>query len=304
MAIGDDIRFISREAIDPGKWNGCIANASNGSIYASSNYLDRMADAWGALVLNDYETVMPLPYRKKYGIAYVYQPAFCASLGIYGNQLSQSIQDAFIDQIPARFRLIELSLNSSNLLSGAADMPRINYILPLNKPYEALVAEFKENTRRNIKKAQQYGCIFKRDISVVPVIALSKMMMQRISKISDADYAHFETLFQDLYLKQQACAYGVYAGNGDLLSSCVFFFSHGRAYYILVGNHPNGKTLGASHFLIDCFIREKAGSGLLLDFEGSDIRNLAYFYGSFGATTETYPFLKINRLPFWAKWMK
>ena len=27
-------------------------------------------------------------------------------------------------------------------------------------------------------------------------------------------------------------------------ASCVLFFSHNRAYYILAGNHPNGKPLG------------------------------------------------------------
>ncbi|HRG24810.1 MAG TPA: hypothetical protein PLL23_10470, partial [Chitinophagaceae bacterium] len=69
-------------------------------------------------------------------------------------------------------------------------------------------------------------------------------------------------------------------------------------------NHPNGKTIGASHALIDAFIADYAGQDLLLDFEGSDIRNLAFFYSSFGAIQEIYPALKINRLPFYLKWLK
>lgn len=89
-----------------------------------------------------------------------------------------------------------------------------------------------------------------------------------------------------------------------MIASCVFFFSNNRAYYILVGNHPNGKTIGASHALIDAFIADHAGQNLLLDFEGSDIRNLAFFYSSFGAVQEIYPALKINRLPFYLRWLK
>ncbi|HQW43835.1 MAG TPA: hypothetical protein PLX74_06630, partial [Chitinophagaceae bacterium] len=85
---------------------------------------------------------------------------------------------------------------------------------------------------------------------------------------------------------------------------CIFFFSHQRAYYILVGNSPNGKTIGASHMLIDAFIKDYAGKNIALDFEGSDIPSLAFFYSSFGAVHETYPALKINRLPFYLKWMK
>ena len=89
-----------------------------------------------------------------------------------------------------------------------------------------------------------------------------------------------------------------------LLASCIFFFSHNRAYYILVGNHPDGRTLGASHALIDAFIKDYAGSEMILDFEGSDIRNLAFFYSGFGAKEEIYPALKINRLPWYVRLFK
>ena len=92
--------------------------------------------------------------------------------------------------------------------------------------------------------------------------------------------------------------------EGQLLATAVFFFSHNRAYYILVGNHPNGKTLGASHTLIDAFIKDHAGENLLLDFEGSDISSLAFFYSSFGAVEEKYSAVKLNRLPAPIKWLK
>ena len=72
----------------------------------------------------------------------------------------------------------------------------------------------------------------------------------------------------------------------------------------MVGNHPDGKTIGASHALIDAFIKDHAGQDLILDFEGSDIRNLAFFYESFGATIEIYPALKINKLPWYARLLK
>ena len=73
---------------------------------------------------------------------------------------------------------------------------------------------------------------------------------------------------------------------------------------LATGNHPDGKTIGASHALIDAFIKDHAGQDLILDFEGSDIRNLAFFYSSFGATEELYPALKINKLPWYIKLLK
>ena len=72
----------------------------------------------------------------------------------------------------------------------------------------------------------------------------------------------------------------------------------------MVGNHPDGKVIGASHALIDAFIKDHAGQDLILDFEGSDIPNLAFFYNGFGATEEIYPALKINKLPWYVRWLK
>ena len=37
---------------------------------------------------------------------------------------------------------------------------------------------------------------------------------------------------------------------------------------------------------------------------GSDIRNLAFFYSSFGATEEKFAGIRLNRLPIYLRWMK
>ena len=150
----------------------------------------------------------------------------------------------------------------------------------------------------------QSGCRSVKDFDAEKVVALAAEQIRKHSRESLENMRQFRGLYEDLHARKMATTYGIVSANEDLLASCIFFFSHNRAYYILVGNHPNGRTLGASHALIDAFIRDQAGSGMILDFEGSDIRNLAFFYSSFGAKQEIYPALKINRLPFFLKWMK
>jgi hypothetical protein len=118
------------------------------------------------------------------------------------------------------------------------------------------------------------------------------------------DFENFKMLYRLLNKKEKATTYGVYTKEGELLASAVFFFSHHRAYYIMVGNHPNGKTLGASHALINAFIKDHAGENIMLDFEGSDIRSLAFFYSSFGAGEEKYSAIHLNKLPAPLKWLK
>ncbi|WEK35446.1 MAG: GNAT family N-acetyltransferase [Candidatus Pseudobacter hemicellulosilyticus] len=371
-----DIHYYRRDQLDSQRWDQCIDNAGNGNVYAYSGYLDGMAQNWDALVLNDYEAVMPLTWNRKWGIPYLYQPAFTAAAGVFGNGITGTVLQAFLLAIPRKFRLIEISLNSGNmaplqeLLSrkrvgekeqgavdellpqgqgivdadlqkehGSADkmqlpeqgitdaglakkqvpdgaalptgfekpgalIVRNNYLLDLRLPYEALWAGYRDNIRRNIKKAQQAGHQYGTGIPVQEVIRLAQWQEQQRSGVKTEDYNRFIALYNHLLHAGQAMTCGVRTAGGELVASCVYFFSHKRAYYILVGNHPNGRTGGASHFLIDRFIQAHAGQELLLDFEGSDLRNLAFFYSSFGASLETYPAVRVNRLPWYVNLLR
>ncbi|MBO9683978.1 MAG: hypothetical protein J7502_15150 [Flavisolibacter sp.] len=295
--------YKQRNEIDTAKWDECIDRASNGLIYAYSFYLDHSADNWDALVLNDYEAVMPLPWRKKFGIYYLYQPFFTAQLGVFGQNITKDLFEKFLRAIPSKFKLWEFSFNQGNLFQ-LKDYPlfqRVNYVLPLNQPYEQLNASYRENIRRNIKKSIQYRCTIRTDIDASHITELAKLQP---NGAPENELKKFEQLYSLLKERSMAKAYGVFSNKNELLASCVFTFSHNRAYYILVGNHPNGRTLGASHALIDAFIKDHAEQNLLLDFEGSDIRNLAFFYSSFGSSEEKYAAIKLNKLPWYVRWMK
>jgi hypothetical protein len=301
MLIEQSISYINRASLDEVKWNNCIDRADNGLIYGYSFYLDKMASHWDALVLNDYEVVMPLPWRQKWSIAYLYQPFLTAQLGVFGKQLSPDIIIEFLSAVPRKFRYWDFPLNYQNV-RASPEFPlyqRMNFVLPLNKRYEELYTGYRENIKRNIKKSNKYGSCVVREIPLDNIINLTKMQAK---DVRDDDYTAFALLYQELKQKGRAKTYGVVSKAGDLLASAAFLFSHGRAYYLLVGNHPNGRTLGASHALIDAFIRDHAGQNFLLDFEGSDFRNLAFFYSSFGAKEERYAAIRLNRLPWWARW--
>ena len=306
MSSGFHIRYVRYHEIDFAKWDHCISNSPNGLIYGYSYYLDHMAKQWDGLVLNDYEAVMPLTWNRKYRIAYLYQPFLTAQLGVFGHDISEEMIKAFLQAIPTKYLYWDFYLNHHNFftLKDLHLYQRKNYTLPLNKTYKELSSNYRENIRRNIRKAEQSGCKPIRDFDVQRVIALAIEQMKTYTKESADNTDRFLKLYNYLHSRQQAITYGILSAKDELLASCVFIFSHNRAYYILVGNHPNGRTIGASHSLIDAFIKDNAGKEILLDFEGSDIRNLAFFYSSFGAAEEMYAAIKLNRLPFYLKWLK
>ncbi len=292
------ISYLPQANINKKKWDRCIDSAENGLIYAYSFYLDAMSENWDALIVNDYEMVMPLTWKKKYTIYYLYQPVFTASLGIFGNNTSAETVKSFLENIPLKFKYWDFYLNRNNLfhIPGFPMYERSNYILSLSEDYEILKSKYASSHVRNIKRAIQYGNVVKNNIPIANVINLAKEQAKNFSTIDDKSYLDFAALFEYLKERKQAVTYGVYSPQDKLVASCAYFFSHNRAYYILVGNHPDGKTSGASHLLIDAFIKEHAGKNMILDFEGSNIPSLAFFYKSFGSVLEKYPGIKMNKL--------
>jgi hypothetical protein len=304
----NNIQYIQHQHIDQAKWNRCIDESANGLIYAYAWYLDAMTNSqWDALVLHDYEAVMPVTWNKKYGISYIYQPYFCASLGVFAKtNITKQLVEQFLNSIPAKFKYFDFYLNHHNLFS-IDQFPfteRMNYILDLSGNYHTIASVYRNNLSRNIKKAESNGLVVKENIALAEIMALAKETMQRISPITEEEFNRFEKVFSVAKQLNRAETFGIYSPAGELLSSAVFLYSHKRWYYILVGNSPFGKTNGASHYLIDRFIFKHAQTETILDFEGSDIRNLAFFYSSYGAAEEKYPALRMNKLPAILKWMK
>ncbi len=61
------IKYVKRKNLDLVKYNDCIENSIQSRMYAFAWYLDIVADNWDVLVCNDYQAVMPIPWKRKYG---------------------------------------------------------------------------------------------------------------------------------------------------------------------------------------------------------------------------------------------
>jgi Acetyltransferase (GNAT) domain len=293
----ESIQYLLHQQINKKKWDNCIDTAANGLLYATSTYLDCMAVQWDALVLNDYEIVMPLPCRKKYSINYLFQPSITPALGVIGNGVTAEIINAFLHAIPNKFKVWDISFNSSNkiIFKEGTVVARNNYVLDLSHSYNNLKENYSENINRNIAKAIKSNCFVKKDILFDEVAAICKKEFPKFTNVENGLFEKLHEVYKAY--KNNAAIYGVFK-EGNLLASCIFLFFKTRTYYWLVGNTPESKQYGASALLVDSFIQDHAGKNLLLDFEGSDTESVADFYKKFGAVAEPYTTLFVNKLPF------
>ncbi|MCY1722694.1 hypothetical protein OU798_20255 [Prolixibacteraceae bacterium Z1-6] len=305
MAKTLNFRYIKHSEINSERWNRCIDNAQNCRIYAYDWHLDRTAEVWDALVWGDYEFVMPLPYRKKLGVKYLYQPLYSQQLGIFPSP-TPKIEKAFYKYLTENFSYSDFHLNAENLQPGEIGelqfLPRKNLLLPLVHEYEILSASFSKNTKRNIAKARQ------QELNLVKGIRLQTYMNFKAenlqAKIGKKELASLKSLISYGLYKGFGQIYGVYTANNQLCAAVYFCRWKERVIYFNAASSQTGKELGAMYFLLNKFIEENAGKNLILDFEGSMIPGVARFYNGFGAKAETYFQLKFNRLPLPFKWFK
>lgn len=294
------IRYLERNEIDVVKWDSCISKSGNENIYGHSEYLDIMANNWGALVIHDYQAVLPLPWKIKFGFTYIYTPRFTSPLAVYG-QIPDSMEiGQILDHIPKKFRLWDLNLVNDLSPFSSDAVKRKNHILHLIAPYEILRKSYRASYRSLINQA---GNHIRKETSIDAIVKLAADK-KNIAGTKSVDYARLKHIYSHLEKKGMAFTYGNYSPNNELLAAAVFFISSNRIYYMLAWNNEEGRTKGASHQLIDAVIKEYAEKDYWLDFEGSDIPGIAFFFEGFGANTEDYYYLRENRLPWWCRWMK
>lgn len=287
------VTHLKHSEINKLKWDGCISSSICPLPYGLSWYLDVVSPGWEALVLDDYKAVMPLPFRTKFGVNYIFTPPFVQQLGVFG--AANADVDDFIQAIPAKFSYVDTNLNEGNVTNGISNN---NILLYLNNTFYDLYAGFADNTKRNIKKAERAGFIFQELISATEVISLFKANKGKDVAMDIAAYVLLEKLVEEAKQQNACTVWGVANATGTIVAGAVFISSFGRHVFLFSGNNADARQAGAMHFLIAEYIKQHAGTNTLLDFEGSNNASLARFYLSFGGYMVKYPKLKINRLPF------
>lgn len=293
------IHFLKNSQIDRAKWDALIFGC--GLVYAQSWYLDAVHSGWEALVMDDYEAVMPLTGGKKFGVYYLFQPFFVQQLGVFSRTaLSPEQQTEFLNTIPSKYRFAEIRLNEGNAF--LRNLQGIEYhrniILDLNKDYNLIRTHYHNNTKRNLLKAEN------NDLQIVNYVDLKQIIKlfrenrgATISVWDDAEYATLINLNETAQRHKATFTLGVTeSGSEELLCGALFMQTANRVTFLFSGNSDHGKEKQAMTFLLDRAIQRFANQPILFDFEGSDDDNLARFYLGFGGVERPYPSYAFNRL--------
>lgn len=301
MSNSRHIHYLQRNEINKEAWNDCVAAAANGLIYAHTFYLDALCTQWDAFVWGNYRAIMPLPWRKKWGIKYVYPPAFIQQLGWFGNDFPKELISEMKPLLRKNFSFGEYFFNYTQ----QAGIPKDNYLLDLHKPYEKIAAAYKTDLRKNLKRAGKHILHYRASNNFQKAIDYYQNAYEkRMPHVTRQDYKNLSNLFGQLAASGNLMVREVHNAEDETYAIAACPVYRNRIYFLLSTTTPAGRQYQANHFLVDELIKEFSLQEMVLDFEGSDIESIAHFYKNFGAINQPYFFYRWNYLPWPIKLLK
>ena len=305
MTAGNHIRYLKRQDLDLDAWDECIRSSPAGLLYARSFFLDAVTDGqWDALILGDYDAVMPLTWNKKYGFTYLYQPHFVPVLGVFAGHIPPPSLVDFLSAIPSHFRFWDFDCNETNTLPAFTSLPinnvrRKNYFLPLDRSGQQLRQGYKRLARRMLQKAAGLNIDIIRGVEPEEVIEhFHEEYRHRLMHTPEEEYRRITAAARLASTKGHLATYLARAPNGEVLAFYLVLRDEKFVYSVLGGSTETGKEKGGFYLLTDAVIQDHCNTDRIFRFEGSDLPGIAFFNAQFGSYPVQYSHLVLNKLPF------
>lgn len=293
------IQFYDSQKIDQVKWDNCIAKNENGLIYAQYQYLNHLTKQWSAIIIGDYQAILPIPWNIKWGIRYYQAIPFIQQLGLVGQ--------VEINKIPIILKTIQkfasygdLFFNFDNLaLANAVPcIPKTNLVLDLRQDYRTIANKYRKDLVHNLDKAKKHHPIYQESRSYANILALyQKQYAHRFNWVTESDFQQLSQLLSYYHPKQKCLVRELIdQTTEDLLAAAILLKDSKRLYLLINVITHLGRQRSSNHLLIDQIIHEFADSQLLFDFEGSEIPGVNDFYANYQPINQPYFHFHHNQL--------
>lgn len=297
------VEILSSHKVDFEKWDACVRLSSNALIYATSSYLNHLADNWHGVVVNDYDCVMPIVWRKKFGIKYTYDVPFVQQLGWFSVKAMSDDFD-FTKILFSFCRYGDYAFNYHNSIQIDNASLATNYVLDLSQSYSVLIKNYNTDLISNLKKAAKQELIYSNSNYNTAIELYKNLYQQKTPQVSSSDFKNFSKLCAHLSKSNNVIVRNVINAKNETLAMALLLKDERRLYNLMNSTTQQGRKAEANHFLFDNIFKEFAESNLIFDFEGSDIPGVKSFYEKFGVKNQPYYKLHFNHLPAILKWTK
>ncbi len=104
-----EIKYLHHSEIDYDKWERCVSNSLNVSIYCHTWFLDCISNNWAAIILDDYQAVMPVFVNSR---GKMILPKYMVWTGVYCNDIpDKEFYEKILEFITQRFSDVDIAFD-------------------------------------------------------------------------------------------------------------------------------------------------------------------------------------------------
>lgn len=277
------IKRLNYHQIDFEKYQNCIETSVQRNFYAKKEILDTLCEEWELLVSGDYDYVMPVPLKKKYGFHFVLMPLFCQQLGVFSKTVNCEMEQLFLTFLEENYRVFSYYFNHQNTFNEDLKVKK-NYFIE-RMEYSVLRKNYFKGRKSTVKTAQYLD--FK-EVGLAETFGFITDNFKGLEKRSDLQ--KFLSYLKFLETKKMLRIFGAFKENQ--LASLAIMICEGESFALLgLVNDEKYRLDNGASYLIDCILKENIHEKSF-DFMGGSIRGIEVFFKSFGSVLQEYPVLE------------
>lgn len=298
-----EILYLDNSKINFVRWDNCINNSINGSVFVYSWYLNIICENWSALISSDYEYVMPILHLSKYKKDIIFTSKLGNRHGVFSNQLiTEDIVKKFVTKLPKSFSIINILLNKFNKLTEKGAARNSTYELDLIQTYHQITKKYSNPFQKHIHIAVSKRIDIVKGLMPNELIAFAhqKNVISK-PKLRKSEFDKLRLIIAQGLRYNLVEIHGAYSEKNTLVAAVVFLKSKQKTHVLYSSTNNIEEYTYPLHYLIDKFIETHAEKNLTLNLENIITKNDLDFFTGVGAHEYTYKQYLVNNLPWYYK---
>ncbi len=288
-----------------------LCATENVPIFMQNWWLDAVCTegGWSVVLAGDkngkgeIEAALTFATRKKWGLTTLSEPLLSPFCGVWfrrntfkkqheGITYRKQNLEKLIQALPFAHRYsfrLHVSLTDWQPFYWANWRQETRYTYRLALDDLTIVCDnFNENTKRNIKKAQQHFTIHSTD-DFDKFLEINALTYQRQRINAPIALETWQSVERVLSEKKRRRIFFAKNTEGVVEGAIYVVFDNTTAYYLAGGATDAGRLSGAMHGLLAHALQEAAAAGCsIFDFEGSMLQGVEPFFRGFGGELTPY----------------
>lgn len=276
------IQIVSRKELEEDKYVQLLAETPSATIYNHLLYLDSLAEKCSFLVIDNYTSILPLPYTVRLNSKCLTNPVFTRCIDVIGEQIDDFTP--IVEFLKSKFDRADINLGNVRLMNKEVNTKNFQ-IVRLDQPIT-----LNTQAKRNLKKLKGLDYLIE-EVELADMLSeMNRMLLFKVGGIRDIELQRFNYLLGEL--KQNNLYVKAIKLDGEILAMGLFIVWNKDVYYLKGVTTEKGKEYAAMQTLMYVEIEETKAKGFDFSFEGSNVPNVARFNYSFGGIDVPYLHLK------------